>query len=62
MFLVFNNIYWVGHGGGSPDVKAIVAYDLDSGVFVAIAANAAIPVEALANRLIKVVQNHPESP
>jgi D-alanyl-D-alanine carboxypeptidase len=48
-----DSIYWLGHSGGTPSVKAVVAYDLERQIFVAVAVNANAPAEAIAWRLIQ---------
>jgi D-alanyl-D-alanine carboxypeptidase len=53
-----DSVNWVGHGGGSSSVKTIVAYDLDSNIFVAVAMNADEPAEALAYQLIEVAKQY----
>ena len=55
-----DSVNWVGHGGGSASVKAIVAYDRDRRVFVSVAVNADVPVEAIAYRLVEVVREYRE--
>lgn len=52
------SVNWLGHGGGSPSAKTVVAYDLESNIFVAVAMNADVPAEALAYRLVKVVREY----
>jgi D-alanyl-D-alanine carboxypeptidase len=48
-------INWLGHSGGTPNTKAVVAFDLNRQVFVAVAVNADAPAEAIALRLVEVV-------
>jgi len=48
-------INWLGHSGGTPNTKAIVAFDLNRQVFVAVAVNADAPAEAIALRLVETV-------
>ncbi|NEQ29883.1 MAG: beta-lactamase family protein [Leptolyngbya sp. SIO4C5] len=48
-----DSIRWLGHSGGTPSVKAVVAYDLERQIFVAVAVNADAPAEAIAWRLIQ---------
>lgn len=50
-----DSIYWLGHSGGTPSVKAVVAYDLERQVFVAVAVNADAPAEAISWRLIQSI-------
>ncbi|MBI1339599.1 serine hydrolase [bacterium] len=44
---------WLGHSGGAPGVKAIVAYSLAEKTFVAVALTGDGPAEAAANLLLK---------
>jgi len=44
---------WLGHSGGTETAKAIVLYDVESGAFVAVGINAAVPAEAAAFRLLQ---------
>jgi len=53
--LAADSIYWLGHSGGTPSVKAVVAYDLERQVFVAVAVNADAPAEAISWRLIQSI-------
>jgi D-alanyl-D-alanine carboxypeptidase len=46
-------LIWVGHSGGAPGVKAIVAYSLADGAFVAVALSGDGSVEASANLLLR---------
>ena len=46
---------WLGHSGGTPGIKSVVAYDPEAGVIVAVALNGDAPAEACANKLIKIV-------
>lgn len=48
-----NSIHWLGHSGGTPNVKAVVAYDLERQIFVAVAVNGDAPAEAIAWNLIQ---------
>ena len=47
---------WLGHGGGTPSAKAVIAYDTASRVFIAVAINGDVSTEAAANRLLKEVR------
>jgi D-alanyl-D-alanine carboxypeptidase len=47
---------WLGHGGGTPSARAVVAWDPRSRVFVAVAINADVSTEAAAYRLIREVR------
>jgi len=47
---------WLGHGGGTPSAKAVIAYDTASHVFIAVAINGDVSTEAAANRLLKEVR------
>lgn len=49
---------WLGHSGGTPGLRALMAYDVESGVYVAVAMNAHVSAEAAANKLLGVVQQH----
>lgn len=50
------NAIWIGHSGGMPNYKAIVAYDVDTRCFIAISINQNTPAEALAYALINVLR------
>ncbi len=49
---------WLGHGGGTPSARAVVAYDVGSRVFIAVAINGDVSAEAAAFRLLKEVREH----
>ena len=49
---------WLGHSGGTPGLKSIVAYDVNAGVYVAVAMNGNVSAEAAANKLLAVVQEY----
>jgi len=46
---------WLGHSGGSPGIKAVVAYAVETGAFVAVALNNDGSAEATANLLLKAL-------
>lgn len=50
-----NETVWLGHSGGSPDGKALVYYDTRREVYFAVMINKHAPAEALANRLLKLL-------
>jgi len=50
---------WLGHGGGCPGIKAIVAYSADAKAFVAVALNTDGSAEATANLLLKTLITSP---
>lgn len=50
-----NATVWLGHSGGSPDVKAIAYYDVKRATYITVMVNKQAPAEALANRLLKVL-------
>lgn len=50
---------WLGHGGGAPGFKAIVAYSVDAKAFVAVALNNDGSAEATANLLLKALTRAP---
>jgi len=52
---------WLGHGGGTPSAKAVVAYDTASRVFIAVAINGDVSAEAAAYRLLREVRASRES-
>lgn len=56
-----DSVQWLGHSGGSPSVRAVVAYDLERDVFVAVAMNGNVPAEALAYRLVEIVESYRKS-
>jgi D-alanyl-D-alanine carboxypeptidase len=47
---------WLGHGGGTPSHRAVIALDVRSRVFVAVAINADVSAEAAAFRLLEQVR------
>jgi D-alanyl-D-alanine carboxypeptidase len=47
---------WLGHGGGTPSAKAVIAYDTASRVFIAVAINGDVSAEAAAYRLLREVR------
>lgn len=47
-----SGLRWLGHSGGTPGAKAIVAYSPADGAFVAVALNTDGPAEAVANLLL----------
>jgi D-alanyl-D-alanine carboxypeptidase len=49
-------VWWLGHSGGTPGIKTIIAYDLNYKIFVAVAINGIGSVEAAANTLIKKIR------
>lgn len=49
---------WLGHSGGTPGNKAVVAYDVEAQAFVAVALNGPAPAEAGANRLLRLVREY----
>ncbi len=51
-----SQLLWIGHSGGTPGCKAVVAYDTDTHVFVAVALNGEAAAEAVANRLVHDVK------
>ena len=52
---------WLGHGGGTPSAKAVVAYDVGSRIFIAVAINGDVSAEAAAYRLLREVRASRES-
>ena len=51
-----DSIHWLGHSGGTPSVKAVVAYDLERQIFVAVAVNSDAPATAIAWHLIQAIR------
>jgi len=51
-------VVWLVHSGGTPGIKALIAYDLNSRIFLAVAINGNVSAEAAANRLRKIVKEH----
>jgi len=45
-------VWWLGHSGGTPGLKAVIACDIESGIYVAVALNNASSAEASANKLL----------
>lgn len=52
-------LFWLGHGGGAPGAKALVAYSLDAGAYVAVALNNDGSAEATANLLLQALAEGP---
>jgi D-alanyl-D-alanine carboxypeptidase len=50
------NSTWLGHSGGCPGIKAVVAYVVDAKAFVAVALSNDGSAEATANLLLKVLK------
>lgn len=48
-------VYWIGHSGGAPGVKAVVAYAPRQGAFVAVALTGDGSAHAAANLLLKAI-------
>jgi len=48
---------WLGHSGGTENYKAIVLFDVKSKVIVAISINENIPAEAVALKLLELIDN-----
>lgn len=44
---------WIGHLGGSPNAKALLIYDRDRDVYLALVLNTNAPAEAIANTILK---------
>ncbi len=49
------NNSWIGHSGGTENYKAIVAYDIQTKTIIAISINENIPVEAVAYKLMELI-------
>ena len=49
------NKVWIGHSGGTENYKAILVYDTQSKIIMAISINDNTPVEAVAYKLMEVV-------
>jgi len=50
-----NKTIWIGHSGGSPNAKGLVIYDVERETFVAMVLNVEAPAEAVANALLKLL-------
>lgn len=46
---------WIGHSGGTENYKSIVAYDIQTKIIIAISINENIPVEAVAYKLMELI-------
>ncbi|AFU70542.1 beta-lactamase class C AmpC-like protein [Psychroflexus torquis ATCC 700755] len=46
---------WIGHSGGTENYKAIVAYDIQTKAIITISINENIPVEAVAYKLMELI-------
>jgi D-alanyl-D-alanine carboxypeptidase len=51
-------VVWLGHSGGTPGIKAVIAYDLEARIFLAVSINGDTSAEATANKLLSVVKTH----
>ena len=49
------NNSWIGHSGGTENYKAMVAYDFQTKAIIAISINENIPVEAVAYKLMELI-------
>lgn len=49
------NTVWIGHSGGTENYKAIILFDIKSEVILAISINENIPVEAVAYKLMELI-------
>lgn len=49
------NTVWIGHSGGTENYKAIILFDMKSEVIMAISINENIPVEAVAYKLMELI-------
>lgn len=47
---------WLGHSGGTPSAKAVIAYDVTERVFIAVAFNGDVSAEAGANKLLAEIK------
>ena len=50
------NDLWIGHSGGTPDYNAILVYDVESRIIVAVAINDSTPAAAVANVLLQFLK------
>lgn len=48
--------FWIGHSGGTPDYNAILFYDVETQVIVALSINNATPAAAVANVLLQLLK------
>jgi D-alanyl-D-alanine carboxypeptidase len=55
-------LLWLGHSGGTPGAKAVVAYSPSDRAFVAVALNTDGPAEAVANLLLRALRADPAAP
>ena len=51
-------VVWLGHSGGTPGIKTVMAFDVDAGIFLAVALNGNFTAEASANKLRTIVLEH----
>jgi len=49
------NTVWIGHSGGTENYKAIILFDIKSKIILSISINENIPVEAVAYKLMELV-------
>lgn len=50
------NEVWIGHSGGTENYRAIILYDTKSKIIMTISINENIPTEAVAGRLLELIQ------
>ncbi len=55
-------VLWLGHSGGTPGAKAVVAYSPPDRAFVAVALDTDAPAEAIANLLFKALREEASTP
>ncbi len=53
---------WIGHTGGAPGAKAVLVFDTKRQVFVAVAINRQAAAEAIANNMLKALDDLPAPP
>jgi D-alanyl-D-alanine carboxypeptidase len=51
-------IVWLGHSGGTPGIKTVMAFDIEGGLYLAVALNGNFSAEASANKLRTIVLEH----
>jgi len=51
------NTVWIGHSGGTENYKAVLLFDVNSKVIMAISINENIPVESVALKLMEIIND-----
>jgi hypothetical protein len=49
-------VNWIGHSGGSENVNALIAYDFDTGAYIAISVNDKTSASAIAFKFFRTAK------